>query len=94
VGGSKSIGRYKSLGKSLRKCWKCCQTGNYNKYCKSSKADKANGFDDASSIEEKTSTKQGGDVYLESTITHTYRGVWLIESSASFHMTPHMEWFL
>jgi hypothetical protein len=25
--------------------------------------------------------------------THENRDVWSIESSASFHMTPHREWF-
>jgi hypothetical protein len=34
---SKSTGRSKSLGKYLRKCWKCGKTGNYKKYCKSKK---------------------------------------------------------
>jgi hypothetical protein len=32
---SKSRGRSKSPGKSLRKCWKCGKTGHYKKYCKS-----------------------------------------------------------
>jgi hypothetical protein len=41
----------------------------------------------------KTSTEEGGDVYLASIGTHADRDVWLIESCASFHMTPHREWF-
>jgi hypothetical protein len=41
----------------------------------------------------KTSTEEGGDVYLESTSIHAYRDVWLIDSVASYHMTPHREWF-
>jgi hypothetical protein len=41
----------------------------------------------------KTYTEEGGHVYLESTSTHAYHDVWLIDSSASYHMTPHMEWF-
>jgi hypothetical protein len=39
------------------------------------------------------STKEGVDVYLASTSTHADRDVWLIESGASYHMTPHREWF-
>jgi len=46
---SKSKHRYKSLGKSLRKCWKCGKFGHYNKDCRPKKVDKANGFDDSSS---------------------------------------------
>jgi hypothetical protein len=41
----------------------------------------------------KTSTEEGGYVYLASTSTHAERDVWLIDSGASYHMTPHREWF-
>jgi hypothetical protein len=92
-GGSKYTGRSKSLGKSLKKCWKCGKTWHYKKYCKSKKVDKPKGSDSTSSIEEKTSTEEGGDVYLEYTRTHSDHDVWLIDSGASYHMTPHKEWF-
>jgi hypothetical protein len=77
----------------LRKCWKCGKTGHYKKDCKSKKVDKPKGSDSTSSTEAKTSTEEGGDVYLASTSTHADRDVWLIESGASYHMTPHREWF-
>jgi hypothetical protein len=77
----------------LRECWKCGKTRHYKKYRKSNKVDKQKGSDNTSSIEEKTSTKEGGDVYMASIGTHADRGVWLIDSSASYHMTPHREWF-
>jgi hypothetical protein len=32
-------------------------------------------------------------VYLVSTSTQSDQDVWLIDSGASFHMTPHREWF-
>jgi hypothetical protein len=92
-GRSKSTGRSKSPGKSLRKCWKCGKTGHYKKDCKSKKVEKPKGFDSTSSTEAKTSTEEGGDVYLASTSTHVDRDVWLIDSGASYHMTPHREWF-
>jgi hypothetical protein len=92
-GRSKYTGRSKSPGKSLRKCWKRGKIGHYKKDCKSKKVDKPKGFDSTSSIKAKTSTEEGGDVYLASTGTHANRDVWLIDSGASYHMTPHREWF-
>ena len=86
---SKSTGRSKSPGKSLRKYWKCGKIGHYKKDCKSKKVDKPKGSDSTSSTEVKPSTEEGGDVYLASTSTHADRDVWLIDSGASYHMTPH-----
>ena len=34
-----------------------------------------------------------GDVYLAMTSTQMERESWLIDSRASFHMTPHIHWF-
>jgi hypothetical protein len=69
------------------------KSGHYKKDCRSKNVDKEKGSDDASSTEVKTSTEEGGDVYLASTGTHVDHDVWLIDSGASFHMTPHREWF-
>jgi hypothetical protein len=52
-----------------------------------------NGSDSTSSTEAQNSIEEGCDVYLASTGTHVYYDVWLIESGASYHMTPHSEWF-
>ena len=30
---------------------------------------------------------------MASSSTHAYHEAWLVDSSASFHMTPHREWF-
>jgi hypothetical protein len=90
--GSKSRGRSKSLGKPLRKRWKCNKDRNYKKDCRSKNVDKEKGSNDASSTEAKTSAEEGGDVYLEYTSTHVDHGVCFINSSASFHMNSHKEW--
>ena len=90
---SKSTGRSKSPGKSLRKCQKCGKTRHYKKDCKSNKVDKPKGSDSTSSTEAKTSTEEGGDVYLTSTSTHADHDAWLLDSGASYHIIPHKEWF-
>ena len=54
---------------------------------------KKKGSEESSSIEEKTSKEEGWDVYLASSRTHADHEVWLVDPGASFHMTPHREWF-
>jgi hypothetical protein len=36
---------------------------------------------------------EGGEVYLDYSSMHVDNEAWLVESGASFHMTPHREWF-
>eukprot|EP00253_Pinus_taeda_P034022 PITA_34022 len=43
--------------------------------------------------EVENTKNEGGDVYLASSSTHVDHEAWLIDSSASFHFTPHREWF-
>lgn len=50
-------------------------------------------LNNAPSIEEKTSLEEGEDVYLASSSTHADHESWLVDSSTSFHMTLHSEWF-
>eukprot|EP00253_Pinus_taeda_P002527 PITA_02527 len=64
-----------------------------SKGVKSKAPDKGKGSDDASSAEAKTTSDEGGDVYLASSSTHVDHEAWLIDSGASFHFTPHREWF-
>ena len=74
-------------------CCKCGKEGHYQRDCKSKAPDKGKGSNDVSSIEEKTTLDEGGDVYLASSSTHVNHEAWLIDSDASFHFTPHSEWF-
>eukprot|EP00253_Pinus_taeda_P003121 PITA_03121 len=91
---SKSRGRSKSSGKPIKVvCWKCGKEGHFRRECKSKAPDKGKGSDDAPSAKEKTTSDEGGDVYLASSSTHIDHEAWLIDSGASFHFTPHREWF-
>eukprot|EP00253_Pinus_taeda_P004969 PITA_04969 len=48
--------------------------------------------DDAPSSEVKTTSDEGGNVYLASLGTHVDHEAWLIDLGASFHSTPLREW--
>eukprot|EP00253_Pinus_taeda_P025343 PITA_25343 len=74
-------------------CWKCGKDGHYKRDYKSKALDKGKGSHGASSVEAKTTSNEGGDVYLASSVTHVDHEAWLIDSGASFHFTPHREWF-
>ena len=75
-------------------CWKFEKEGHYKKDCRSKAPEKGKGSDDSPSAEEKMTSDEGGDVYLDSSSnTHVDHEAWLIDSSASFHFTPHREWF-
>ena len=74
-----------------RVCWRCGKEGHYKKQCRS-KVEKKKGSEESSSTEENTS-KEGGDVYLASSITHADHEAWFVDYGASFHITPHKEWF-
>eukprot|EP00253_Pinus_taeda_P023743 PITA_23743 len=67
--------------------------GHFRRECKSKAPDKGKGSDDAPSAEAKTTSDEGGDVYLASSSTHVDHEAWLIDSGASFHFTPHRKWF-
>ena len=75
-------------------CWKCEKEGHYKKDCRSKAPEKGKGSDDAPFVEAKTTSNEGGDVYFASSSnTHVDHESWLIDSGASFHFTPHREWF-
>jgi hypothetical protein len=78
--------------KFVKVCWRCGKEGHYKKQCRS-KVEKKKGSEESPSTEEKTSKEEGGDVYLASSSTHADHEAWLVDSGASFHMTPHREWF-
>jgi hypothetical protein len=51
-----------------------------------------NRFEGAPSTKGNTSKEEGGDVYFASSSTHVDHEAWLVDSGASFYMTPHREW--
>ena len=78
-GRSKSRGRSKYLGDSLKMlCWKCDKPSHFKKNCNSKTVEKGKGLEDTLSIEKKSSTEEGGDVYLDSIGTNSESDVWLI----------------
>ena len=78
-GRSKSRGRYKSPGNFVKVFWKCGKEGNYKKDCKYKAPEKGKGSNDAPSTEAKTTSDEGGDVYLASSSnTHVDHKAWLI----------------
>ena len=91
IGGrSKSRGISKSPGDPLKTgCWKCGKPGHFKRNYREKSVERGKGLEDTSSTEKKSSTEEGGDVYFASTSTQSERDFWLIDSSASFHMTPH-----
>jgi len=90
----KSRWRSKSPGKHIKVCWKCATEGHYKKGCKSKAPEKGKGSNAAPFAEVKTTLDEGGDIYLSSSSsTHVNREAYLIKSGASFHFTPHREWF-
>lgn len=74
-------------------CWNYSKIGHVKRDCKGKKHDKGKSPNATTSIEMKTSSDEVGDVYLESLSTHSCHDAWLINFGASFHMTPHREWF-
>ena len=75
-------------------CWKCGKEGHLKKKSIYKAPKKGKGSYDAPSVEEKTTSDEGGDVYFASSSkTHVDHEAWLIDSGVSFHFTPHREWF-
>eukprot|EP00253_Pinus_taeda_P005422 PITA_05422 len=67
--------------------------GHYKRDCKSKAPNKGKGSNDSPSTEAKTTSDEGGDVHLASSSTLVDHEAWLIDLGASFHFTPHREWF-
>ena len=92
-GRSKLRSRSTSMGHSMRRCSTGGNPGHYKKDCNS----KGDGTSKDSEVKQSTKGKlmedEKGDVYVASKSTKMERESWLINSGASFHMTPHRHWF-
>eukprot|EP00253_Pinus_taeda_P023813 PITA_23813 len=76
-----SSGRSKYPGKPIKVCWKCEREGHYKRDYKSKAPKKGKGSDDAPFTDAKTTSDEGGDVYLaSSSSTHVDHEAWLIDS--------------
>eukprot|EP00253_Pinus_taeda_P015604 PITA_15604 len=89
IGRSKSKGRSKSPGKPVKVvCWQCGKEGHYKRHCKSKALDKGKGSDEAPSVEAKTTSDEGREVYLASSSTYVDHEAWLIDSVHPFTSLP------
>jgi len=93
-GRSKYRWRSKSPGKPIKVCWKWGKEGHFKNYCRYKALEKGKGFDDAPFVEAKSTSDEGGDVYLNFySSTQVDHEAWLVDSGASFHFTSLREWF-
>ena len=91
-GKSKSPGRSKSPSKkSKAKYWNCGKPSHLRRDCKED--NKKKGKKDFSDSDTDKSSQDDVDAFVAALATHTSEDVWLIDSSASFHMTSHRDWF-
>lgn len=80
----KSQERFKYPGKKRKvKCWNCGQKGHIQKDCKEEKKKYSN----------TKSSQSDADAFVAALAVPTSDDTWLVDSSASFHMTSHKEWF-
>ena len=77
----------------MRRCRTCVNPGRYKKDCKSKGVGTSKDSEVTQSIESTSTQEEKGDLYLASMSTQLKRDSWLIDSIASFHMTPHRNWF-
>ena len=81
-----------SLSQLTRRCWTCGKPKHYKKNRKLKGIGTSKDLEVTQSTEGKSMEDEKGNVYLASTSTQMERESWLIESKASFHMTPHRHW--
>ncbi|XP_061352889.1 uncharacterized protein LOC133297716 [Gastrolobium bilobum] len=93
----RSRGRSKSRDKSDKyemRCWRCKQVGHLRRNCisKSVGPEKRDDSQPSASGIKKDDDDSTGDLYMAFD-SHSDCNDWIIDTGASFHMTPHREWF-
>ncbi|GAV73510.1 zf-CCHC domain-containing protein/UBN2_2 domain-containing protein, partial [Cephalotus follicularis] len=91
---SKSRGRSKSRDKVKGNCWNCGKPGHLRRDCKSKAVNPERQTNEGSSSgKNKNDDNDVGDLYFASCLAQSDRDIWIIDTGASFHMTPHRDWF-
>nr|CAD1835506.1 unnamed protein product [Ananas comosus var. bracteatus] len=88
--------RSKSKGKKKVKCWNCGKLGHVKKDCRvkgvDSKFDSRNFQGNVAEADSKSASSKDGDA-LSALDRSDLIYHWILDSGASFHMTPYREWF-
>ena len=92
---SKSQGRSKSRGKTKLECWHCGKKGHIKKDCwnrKGKESESSNNNNESTSNQEANIV---GELVQDALImSHEKNGdYWVLDSGASFHATPHKNYF-
>ncbi|MGV7988734.1 hypothetical protein PJP10_30605 [Mycobacterium kansasii] len=92
--GSRSKSRGKSKGKV--KCWNCGKEGHVKRDCENPKSKREESEASCMEANAAMSDECHGDVLSVSSLRRSCddrKDEWMLDTGASFHMTPHWNWF-
>jgi len=96
--GSQNHGRSKSQRKKNIKCYGCGMKGHVKKECWNNKKNGEKNFATSTSQGCVASTSNDGEILYSEATTSSKGGrrlndVWIMDSGATWHMTPYRDWF-